>query len=305
MKSLQSVLHALSFDAALARLFSSTPWESVEHLAEWVSANDPYGEEWAISRALGLTGSDSPDPLPHIAHQLWCAHRQAAWTSDLAEPLPIRTDGLAHLAETEGHPTLLVTPMTLAPADALSAIARLNASERPCIVFGEDVDAGELADAGRLEIVSGMSGATVRRILEVLNEGGILCTYPDFVYDGRAAETLSLFGTRRPVSSGFISLAARHGTMLLPVLCMHEGDGVAVRIDEPTLIEDHGRADATARSTARARVAGVIGELLEALIRRAPEQWLLLPTLTFESPEMAVTRAVAAGAASPSPEIAL
>jgi hypothetical protein len=34
-------------------------------------------------------------------------------------------------------------------------------------------------------------------------------------------------------------------------------------------------------------IAPVIGSHLEKLIRLAQHQWLLLPTLTFESPQMA------------------
>lgn len=179
----------------------------------------------------------------------------------------------------------------------MDAIAQLNVAGRPCVVFGEDLDAASNVPSDRLEIVSGMSGATVRRILEVLDEGGILCTYPDFVYERRAAETIRLFGMDRPVSSGFISLASRNGTMLLPLVCNREYDAVVVHIDEPVRVENQGPTEAPGRTRARAVIGQVVGELLEGLIRRAPEQWLLLPTLTFESPEMA---SAGAGSVQPS-----
>jgi lauroyl/myristoyl acyltransferase len=287
VKSLQSALHALSFDSLLARLFAITPWEEVAGLAGWIAASDPYGERQHVIRALELVSPGSDDARAYVEHQVWCAWRQAAWTSGLAEPLQIRVEGKEWISETADMPTLLVTPMTLAPADAMHAIAELNTTGRACVVFGEDLDVGATATRERLEIVTGMSSATVRRILEVLNGGGVLCTYPDFVYEGRTADWMPMFGTHRPVSSGFLSLAARDGTMLLPLICLRDGDAMAVHIEEPLRIRDEMTAATTNRDTARAIVAGAVGELLEGLIRRAPEQWLLLPTLTFESPEMA------------------
>lgn len=121
----------------------------------------------------------------------------------------------------------------------------------------------------------------------MLDGGGILCTYPDFVYETRAAETIRLFGWDRPVSSGFISLASRNGTMLRPLVCRHKDDAVLVHIDEPVRVENQGLSGPPDRTRARTAIGQAVGELLEGLIRRAPEQWLLLPTLTFESPEMA------------------
>lgn len=291
MKSFQSALHALSFDPTLARLFATTPWPQVSRLGDWVAATDPYGEGQAIVRALDVASASGGDAHRHVEHQLWCAWRQAAWTNGLAEPLQIRAEGLEWLAETEGKPTLLVTPMTLAPGDAMNAIAQLNTARRPCVVFGEDIGTGDDVAGDRLEVVSGMSGATVRRILEVLAQGGVLCTYPDFVYEGRTAESIPLFDADRPVSSGFLSLAARHGTMLLPLACFREDEGVLVHVEEPVEVQADPTLDAAGRGAARALVANAVGDLLEGLIRLAPEQWLLLPTLTFESPEMARARA--------------
>lgn len=284
MRSFQSALHALSFEGTLARLLATTPRRAVERLADWVASSDPYGEHDAILRALQLVSSTIEDPREHIRHQLWCAWRQAAWTSGLAKPLPIRVEGLEFLAETEERPTILVTPMTLAPADAMNAIARLNVAGRACVVFGEDL---QVSTEDRLEIVTGMSTATVRRILEVLDARGILCTYPDFVYEGRTAESIRLFGTERPISSGFVSLASRNDTMLLPLICMHQDELMTVHIEEPLLVQNHGASDTTSRTDVRELILTAVGDLLESLIRRAPEQWLLLSTLTFESPEMA------------------
>jgi hypothetical protein len=287
LRGSQAALRALSFEPTLARLFASTPWSQVEELARWSHADDPYGEREAIRRALAIVGADV-DASGHVLHQLWSAWRQAAWTSGVAEPLQVTLEGAAHLAETEGHPTLLVTAMTLAPADAIDAIARTRSAGRPCIVFGEDMDTEGQSPAGDVEIVTGISGATIRRILDVLDAGGILCTYPDFVYDYRSADTIRLYGLERPVASGFVSLASRNGTMLLPLLCSRAGsDKLVVDVFEPVEVV----SDGSGREAARALIRAALSSMLEEIIGRAGDQWLLLPTLTFESPQMASTAA--------------
>jgi hypothetical protein len=164
-------------------------------------------------------------------------------------------------------------------------IRQLNGFDRRCIVFGEFFTAGPGAPDD-FEIVSDMSLLTVRRILTVLDEGGVLCTYPDFVYAERAATGMPLFGMRRPVSAGFLSLAARDGTMLVPVVCLREADSIHVLIEEPVEV----CAKGVERELARAVVAEAVGVLLDRLICLAPEQWLLLPTLTFDAPQVAHVR---------------
>jgi hypothetical protein len=281
---LQQTLNALSFDPLLAQLFASTPDAQLARLATSLATADPYGERAALAEALTLASAD-PDTRAHLEHRLWCARRQAAWTTGLARPLPCRLEGASWLRETAGHPTILVTPMTLAPSDGLRVIARLNPG-RDAIVYGEaapdDLGGGD----GLPEVVSGGGSPALRRILEVLRGGGVMCTYPDFVYDGHAAAPIVLFGTRRAVSAGFLSLAARDDTMLLPLICVRAGEEVVVHVNEPLRVEiGDGPTD---RALQRAAVAAAVAEMLEELIAVAPAQWLLLPTLTFRSPQMAV-----------------
>lgn len=286
MRGSQSTLRALSFEPTLARLFATTEWSQVEALAAWTDVRDPYGERKAIAWALTAMGIDD-DPSAHVRHQLWAAWRQAAWTCGAAEQLQMTVAGREHLEETEGHPTLLVTAMTLATADAIDVIARVRRADRPCVVFGEEMDSYDASRAADVEIVSGLSGATVRRILEVLSADGILCTYPDFVYDHRSAESILLFGIERPIASGFVSLAGRDGTMLLPLLCRRgASDEIVVEIDEPIQVV----SDPRDRHGARVLILAAISTMLEEIVSRAAEQWLLLPTLTFESPQMASAR---------------
>lgn len=288
MRGFQDALLELSFDPTLARIFANTTQPELERLAEWIATADPYGERAALARALEIA-SASPDLVrEHAAHRLWCARREATWTAGLAEPPEMRVTGMEWIDETAGHPTMVIAPMTLATTDAMHAISKAFPAERPCIVFGEDIDGNAYA-SHRSEVVSGASSEVVPRIREVLDQGGVLCTYADFVYDGRGAQSLELFGAPRPVSKGFLSLAAQDETMLLPIVALRREDAISVEAEEP--IEVHLGADAPAtRPAAREALAPIVGNLLETLIRRAPEQWLLLPTLTFNSPQMAIDR---------------
>lgn len=277
----QRALLALSFEPVISRAFRALPDGELRVLGEWVAEHDPYGEMEAVVEALRRIPGATADPVPHVVHQLWCARRQAAWTSGDAEPPNTRVEGAAFVEETRGHATVVVAPMTLAMPDALHAIRTVMA-DRPCVVFGEDVPSGMLP--GHIEVVGGHVPDAAARVAQVLRAGGVFCTYPDFVYDGRRVSEIPLFGTRRPISSGYLRLACDDDTMLLPIVCRVEGDGVTVCADEPV----HVRRDASIDTQEAMEAAGrTVAQLLEELISRAPHQWRLLPTLTFESPQMA------------------
>jgi hypothetical protein len=281
--TLARALTALSFEPTISRVVARAEWNHVRDVARWVNDVNPYHERAALVRALRLSGSDATEPLPHIEHQLWCAWREAGWNGGAAEPLPITVEGKAWLAETTGHPTIVISPMTLASGDALCAIRMLK-GERPCIVFGERV-AIQQAERLGVDAVDEESVGTVRRIHDVLRDGGMLCTYPDFVYAGHSTFPMELFGTMRPVASGFLSFASMRGAMLLPVMCRKRDNEIVVGVDEPLHVQGAGGGYAN-RSHARAAMADAVAAILESQIRRAPEQWRLLATLTFDSPQM-------------------
>lgn len=285
MKSLQATLHELSFDPVLAPLLASSSGTRVGELAATVARSDPYREGPALARALELAGGTSDLLGAHLAHRLWCAWRQAQWTCGSAPPLEVAAIDGEWLRETVGHPTVLVTPMTLAAPDALHAISTLAPPKRPVVVFGEEMDELEGGLAGSPDVVTGEAREVVPRISEALERRGFFCTYADFVYGGRGAQPVELFRTRRPVSSGFLKLAAQDETMLLPLVALHREGAISVHFEEPLQISLSEELAADPRE-ARRLVAPVVARALEALIARAPEQWLLLPTLTFESPEM-------------------
>jgi hypothetical protein len=281
--TLACALNALSFEPTISRLVAHSAWTDVRDVARWVNDADPYRERAALVRALRLAGGDATDLLPHLEHQLWCAWREAAWNAGTADRLRITVEGRAWLAETTPHPTIVISPMTLASGDALCAISTVR-GERPCIVFGERV-AIQQAERFNVDAVDEESVGTVRRIHHFLRHGGMFCTYPDFVYAGHTACPMELFGTVRPVASGFLAFAAMRDAMLLPVLCRRRDDEIVVQIDEPLHVQGASKRN-TNRSQARAAIADAVGAVLEGQIRSSPEQWRLLATLTFESPQM-------------------
>jgi hypothetical protein len=304
MKTLSRLLHELSYDPVLTRLFAATPWSTVVDLAASIDDDDVYRERAAIRAALTACAVDPLASRAHVEHQLWCAWRDARWSTGTAEPLEITVEGLGAIAETDGSPTLLVTPMTLGLVDALHAISMLR-RDRPCLVFGEEVEHPRGAPPG-VELVSAMASGTVRRIHHAMAARATLCTYVDFVYAGHASETIELFGTTRPMSAGFLSLGARDGTMLLPVVAVRHGEGIHVVAEEPLQVALDHTASAEDRAATRAAIALECSDMLERLIRRAPEQWRLLPTLCAESPQMArgqVTAPQAARETSRDPRI--
>ena len=255
-------------------------------LARALAAEDPYRERHHLEEALRLANAAETDLSVVIGHQLWCAWRQARWsTGRIAADefgATIEVDGAGWIAETEGKPTILIAPMTLCTADAVEAV--LHFANRECklrdvIFYGEDMGGKRGA-----QFVCGEELSVIRQISRVLANGGVFCTYPDFVYRGRAALPVRIFGTTRPMSSGFAYLAARSGMYLLPCLLLHRGGGIVAQISEPVLLED---ASEPGGPSFQALVAQVVADALEDLIRRAPEQWLLLPTLSFDAPEMA------------------
>lgn len=197
--------------------------------------------------------------------------------------MPISVQGRHWIDETRGHATVLITPMTLAPSDSLDVIERV-ARDRARIVFGEEVP----GTTRGLEVVAGRDLAAVRRISDVLRSGGVLCTYPDFVYAGHASSPMELFGTVRPIASGFVGLVSRPGTMLLPLACHRVDAGIEVRAAEPWLVES---AEGVDRAHGRAVATRAVARILESVISDAPTQWCLLPTLSFSSPQASDGRA--------------
>ncbi|WP_125776152.1 hypothetical protein [Antribacter gilvus] len=238
-------------------------------LAAALSASDPWGEARALARASAIGGAD---PLRWLQHRLWCATRRAQGAD--RSPLDVVVDGTAHLAETAGRPTVLVAPLMLDTQDAVDVLQAMFPDRRH-ILFGEDVSPGDVV--GDVEVPE--PGHEARHVLEVLADGGVYCTYGDFVYQGRSTVDVDLLGTRRAMSRGWAAVAARDGTMLLPLAARRGDDGGLVAdLAEPVEVRGRPRPE---------QVAPLLAALLQERVLRAPEQWLLLPTLTFEASQAA------------------
>lgn len=291
-------LRLLAGDHTGKHLLAIASTDQLSRIARQLQADDPYGERTHLRKALarmGLTAAD--DMAAVLEHQLWCVHREAAWacgtadTGSLAKSFVI--EGAEWAMQTEGHPTVLVAPMMLALADAswlLTQAIPTLAPDRQVTLYGEEVVAGQ---AGFPEVdkrIAGSGRAALQAILDSLSTGGVFCTYPDFVYDGHEALSVSFFGAPRPMSASFASIASRPGTMLLPVLASRagtEGDGLLCRFFEPVFIPDDGRTeDMEQRRLRRQRIAQLVARMLEDLISEQPHQWRLLPTLSFDAPQM-------------------
>lgn len=292
--SFQQALHLISFDPVVSRLAASVGESDLARIASAIARADPYHEREPMRAALAMIAVHAAsDVTAALEHQLWCAWREARWQSGEAmRELSLRVTNRHFLDETCGHPTIVIAPMTLRLADAASAMRRVF-GRRPVVYYGEDVDPGTLSAGFDGAIVAGDGLAAVRRISAVLRAGGVLCSYADFAYRGHAARTMSLFGRQRPVASGMLSLAVRFGAMLLPMVALRVGEGIEVRVQEPLRLDDGGtRLHGGDKLLAMEAVAEAIGEALEASIRCAPHQWLLLTTLTFDAPQMASTGGV-------------
>jgi hypothetical protein len=289
-RSFQHSLNELAFDPVIRQLAANNAWEQIKLLAQQTAISDPFGETAFIAKALArVSDGGNCNPLPFIEHQLWCAWREASWQCGKLQADDVSLEVLnGHwLAETRGYPTLLLTPMTLALSDAVVVIQRLI-SDRRVMIYGEGIDAIENGNTVPQDWIAGEGLAAVQRIRHTLDAKGVFCTYPDFVYEGHAARQIRLFGQPRPLSSGFISLAARTDTMLLPLVLLRQGDRLVAHFEEPTrVVLDEAASSSPLRLKAMEEIASVIGSHLENLIRLAQHQWLLLPTLTFESPQMA------------------
>jgi phosphatidylinositol dimannoside acyltransferase len=108
-------------------------------------------------------------------------------------------------------------------------------------------------------------------VLRALGAGRVVCLVCDRDLSGDGVE-VEFFGERTRLPGGPATLAFRSGAALLPVGTYFDGElGHRVRFDAPVAVERAGRL--------RDDVAVVTQELarrFEALIRVAPEQWLLM-----------------------------
>jgi len=261
-------------------------------IAQTLLREDPYGDAAHIDAALAMSGADGEALAAAIEHQLWCTWREVKWLRQSNCSAELSIEGSEWIAETNGHPTVLVSPMTLALADTMDVVRQAlerHSPGRPLVLYGEDLRDKEVPPEAA-ERLAGDGMDAMRRILATLRAAGVFATYADFVHEGHPAVSVQLLGRPRPLSSSFVSLAAEPGTYLLPCLLRRVSGGISCRLYEPVVVADEDPGGGgEARRSRRARVAQLIADLLSQLVALVPHQWLLLSTLTHESPQLART----------------
>lgn len=277
--SFQSALARLESDWLARELFLSTGG-NIDRIASKIVEQDAFREAATLRKCLELVGCDPSDTklADWYAHRLWCSYRELLWvTSGDAPSFSIDETSRAAIAETAGRPTILCGAMTVAQSDILYILSNLFPA-RPMLAYGEGI--GDLAAFA----AAGDGLAAVRNIHRVLASGGVLVTYADFAYASHSSVPAPFFGTMRPFSSGMLSFALKPNTCILPMVARsdRESNHISIFADEPFAFETTGRS---ASSLQRATAAQEFAAKLEQLILRCPEQWLLLPTLCFESPQ--------------------
>ena len=108
--------------------------------------------------------------------------------------------------------------------------------------------------------------------LKALRDGEILCLLADRGIGSGLVE-VEFFGERTGLPSGPATLALRTGAPILPTAVYHRGGGYH-GVVRPAL--DTSRTPGASLKEDVARVTQAMASELEALIRRAPEQWHLM-----------------------------
>jgi KDO2-lipid IV(A) lauroyltransferase len=107
-------------------------------------------------------------------------------------------------------------------------------------------------------------------LLTALRSGHVVCLLSDRDLDGSGVE-VEFFGERTTLPGGPATLALRTGAPVLPSAVYFEGRGHHAVVGDPLDLTRSGRLRDDV-----ARVTQDLAHALEALIRRAPEQWHLL-----------------------------
>jgi lauroyl/myristoyl acyltransferase len=111
------------------------------------------------------------------------------------------------------------------------------------------------------------AGAAVNR---AIRENHVTCLLADRLVGGAAIE-VTFFGERTRLPAGPATLALRTGAPLLPTAVYFDGLGHHAVVRPPVPVERQG----TFRQDV-ARITQLLADELEALVRRAPEQWHVL-----------------------------
>lgn len=278
-----------------AQLFSRMGAEQLRKVAADIVNVDLYRFPTFVkltAKALNLSDDLDGFVQRHIEHLLWAHKRVAMWrcgnqASRHSLACQTKVIGADYLMQTEGYPTIAISPMTLPYEDALWVTRKIFAS-RDLIMYGEDISMGggfdkvnEVFGLKNFNVV-GAGKSAPRAILQVLNKSGVFLTYPDFVYEGHKVHRTKFMGVEWPFSSSFLSLCMRENTMLLPVfLRRSSGNCLEITFEQPVYIAESMESSKD-RIWAKHFIAATLADILQRLISREPAHWLLLSSLLAE-----------------------
>ena len=221
------------------------------------------------------------DARAFVKHMVWYTWRTALWKSGIKQAATWTYQGLSHFIEVKGQPIVIVTPTMIPLCDVIDLMAAIM-PDVPVVVYGEAI--GDLTRAHNeipknIQVIGNDIGG-LECLLPVLLNGGVFCTYPDFVYEGHNTVECKMFGVPRKVSSSFVSICTKPEVKLLP-LCLSYANGEFRAVArEAVQLEFSGQR--MSRQDKKRCILQFIISVLEAAIAQTPDQWIALGTLAAE-----------------------
>jgi hypothetical protein len=282
--SFQESLRAFIKDQVGLHILSSLDEKALRGLAQALHEKDLYRCATIAHNGLSLISKQAAteeQTLNTIEHVLWCFWRTSLWSTDDSRiELPLSSKNQHHANETGGVPTIVVAPMMLCTNDVLSLVIKCF-SNRPIVLYGEGIETNttvKMQLPENVQLIGDGSARSMGSLIRTLLKGGVFCTYPDFVYEGHPAISGRLFGRHRLFSKAFISLCTRPNIHLLPAVTKRDEEGLTVHFEEAVVIEADGGP--SLKELTEATALYTIQALLEDLICKNQEQWLLLGTMS-------------------------
>jgi KDO2-lipid IV(A) lauroyltransferase len=115
------------------------------------------------------------------------------------------------------------------------------------------------------QLINVMEGNMYRQALQALDQSRLVCLLIDTGALEGSFEMFPFLGREVPVATGWLTLAQRSGSPVIPVLSKREGEKVKLFIGEPMAVNKNNRQE----------VMQKVGDHFERFIQSHPEQWLI------------------------------
>jgi lauroyl/myristoyl acyltransferase len=169
---------------------------------------------------------------------------------------------------------------------ALHALKRFQPN-RKIVIYGEDMEVYCAAHPEYQELFAQNTIHGMKKILSILDEGGIFITYPDFTYKQHLTVAGTLFGIERAFSSSFLKILLKSKAVLLPMTATRLKSALQMHFYAPILYNTNEEYENLPTEIKIKILCTLISKIIEGLILKVPNQWRLLPTLSHESQDMA------------------